>query len=766
MASSDADKIAWYENNGSQSFIEHTLNSTTFGVTLDVYTVQAADMDRDGDLDLLSGATEGYVAWWVNNGAQEFTQQRIVVGARKTMAVQPADMDGDGDLDVVIAVDDNFYDYAAWYENNGSQQFTIRHSIDEELTNPESLQVVDINGDGDLDVLITMPFAGGPTLFENDGQHSFTESALFSTINTIAAHHFDVALAADLTVDGALDVVSASSLSETIAWYEAYPSGISLTSTSAQILEDSVASSTVTFTRAGDLSAEETFNFAVHGSAAFGIDYTVTGATSFSATTGSITFLAGESTASLTITPIADDDFEGDETVIIRIADYADIDLPAQPENPTDAVVSILHDEPADFGDAADTYLTTAMNNGASHGVTGPRLGGTRDSEADGQPSELADSHADDDGVTFGLLRAGQQNAVVIVNVQNAPSGAQLDAWFDFDGDGNFFGPDEQVATSVLIAEGDNAVPIDIPATARSGETTARFRLSTAGGLTYVGYAVDGEVEDYRVTISPPAAADGVFGSRQPISTTAVGAIDVVTADLDGDGDNDVISAAQDSIDWHESIGGGQFVAHNIAITAARPSDMTVVDLDCDGDLDLLVAFRYLSATTDDVVWFENDGGQTFARRSISPRLIGATKAHAADMDNDGDLDVVVFTDFQVTMFENYGNESFSPPVPIYRTGTSFRLPSATSTRTVPSISSPPRITFRRTSRCSSMTAPANLFSQSCQLTGASHIPCQLPTWTTMAMATSYLPQSSMSRGLKTMASADSRQTGITSIPR
>ena len=74
-----------------------------------------------------------------------------------------------------------------------------------------------------------------------------------------------------------------------------------------------------------------------------------------------------------------------------------------------------------------------------------------RDGEADGQPSTDADGDgADEDGVTFGSIRVGQLDAGVIVNVQNAPAGAKLDVWIDFNGDGNWGGPAERIAENVI----------------------------------------------------------------------------------------------------------------------------------------------------------------------------------------------------------------------------------------------------------------------------------------------------------------------------
>ena len=51
-ASRNDNKIAWYENDGSQSFTTHTISTTAGGP----FSVYAVDMDSDGDIDVLSGA--------------------------------------------------------------------------------------------------------------------------------------------------------------------------------------------------------------------------------------------------------------------------------------------------------------------------------------------------------------------------------------------------------------------------------------------------------------------------------------------------------------------------------------------------------------------------------------------------------------------------------------------------------------------------------------------------------------------------------------
>ena len=66
------------------------------------------------------------------------------------MSVFAADVDGDGDLDVLSAsVDD---DKIAWYENDGSQNFTRAHDHHRRRWGL-SVFAADVDGDGDLDVL-------------------------------------------------------------------------------------------------------------------------------------------------------------------------------------------------------------------------------------------------------------------------------------------------------------------------------------------------------------------------------------------------------------------------------------------------------------------------------------------------------------------------------------------------------------------------------------------------------------------------------------
>ncbi len=180
-------------------------------------------------------------------------------------------------------------------------------------------------------------------------------------------------------------------------------------------------------------------------------------------------------------------------------------DTPGQDETTfIDDIQLTLASQP-DFGDAPDSYSTLLASNGPRHAVsTALRLGATVDGEADGAPSVGGTGDgADEDGVTISPIVAGGTTAVV-ATVNGGPG--RLDAWIDWNHDGDFGDAGEQIATNLAVVAGANTINVPVPAAASVAVATttyARFRLSTAGGLAVTGLALDGEVEDYAVTLNP-----------------------------------------------------------------------------------------------------------------------------------------------------------------------------------------------------------------------------------------------------------------------
>ena len=168
---------------------------------------------------------------------------------------------------------------------------------------------------------------------------------------------------------------------------------------------------------------------------------------------------------------------------------------------------NILTAVPMDLGDAPESgsYPTTLANNGARHLLgSGLVLGSAIDAETNGQPDGTAtgDDNAgdDEDGVTFGTLQAGTNGTVTIT--AGIPSGTGvLNAWMDFNADGDWDDAGEKVFVDQALVNGTNNLTLAVPSGAVAGTTFARFRVTSEGGYSYFGLAPDGEVEDYQVTL-------------------------------------------------------------------------------------------------------------------------------------------------------------------------------------------------------------------------------------------------------------------------
>ena len=173
--------------------------------------------------------------------------------------------------------------------------------------------------------------------------------------------------------------------------------------------------------------------------------------------------------------------------------------------------------ESSDWGDAPSPYATLRSNSGASAGqLDGFRLGVNWDAEIDGRPSSTANGDDtngplntsgnvinDEDGVTLltPLVRGDTQN-IIRINVTNtAGAGAFVQGWIDFNGNGVWGDPGEQIVSNLAAVAGDNLVTFTVPANAVSNGF-ARFRLSQTRDVGPTGRTAAGEIEDYVYTIN------------------------------------------------------------------------------------------------------------------------------------------------------------------------------------------------------------------------------------------------------------------------
>ncbi len=135
-----------------------------------------------------------------------------VTHANGAMHIEAVDLDGDGDTDVVTAAGAS--NQFAWYENDGTMSFA-RHIIDNTANadGAYDIDAVDFDGDGDIDVVTAASISDQFAWYENDGAMSFALHVIDDTNNANEAREIEPV---DLDGDGDTDVVTAAFLSESI----------------------------------------------------------------------------------------------------------------------------------------------------------------------------------------------------------------------------------------------------------------------------------------------------------------------------------------------------------------------------------------------------------------------------------------------------------------------------------------------------------------------------------------------------------------------
>lgn len=221
---SDLGRVVWVRRKPDSESFETVVLLDELSRVADA---RAADFDGDGDQDVLVG-----VFGWRNSG-QILLLENLGIGDSKrpefrtrqidprhgAVHVIPQDLNDDGHLDFVALISQE-HELIDAFLNDGKGNFTVENiwSAPDPAYGSSGIELVDMDSDGDLDVLYTNgdSFDRGPKPYhsiqwlENRGQYPYTHHPLIKMAGVLNAR------AADFDADGDMDVVAASLLAEPI----------------------------------------------------------------------------------------------------------------------------------------------------------------------------------------------------------------------------------------------------------------------------------------------------------------------------------------------------------------------------------------------------------------------------------------------------------------------------------------------------------------------------------------------------------------------
>jgi len=197
------------------SWTEHVIDGNYNGVCSAV----AVDIDGDSICDVVGAAIyANSITWWQNDGHHpiNWTEQVITTGFAGACDVFPSDIDGDGDTDIVgCAWNDN---EVAWWSNDGGMPIVwTKQTIDSTFTNAHEVFTVDMNDDGNIDILGASAGLDEIAWFENDGEYPihWSKHVINSTFGGARS-----AYGVDINGDSLIDIVGAALLSHDVTvWF-------------------------------------------------------------------------------------------------------------------------------------------------------------------------------------------------------------------------------------------------------------------------------------------------------------------------------------------------------------------------------------------------------------------------------------------------------------------------------------------------------------------------------------------------------------------
>ena len=567
MVSGDIFEVAWYENLGGGSFGGKQVFFS--GTSSSSDRVDVGDLDGDGDLDVVYDLGQDIIWHEALGGGTFMPGQVIYTGAGYISDLTLGDADGDSDLDIFCLENPDL----VWIENQGSGAFAAGQVITTQVSQLVNIEVSDVDLDGDNDVFSCSKDDDRLTFHENLGAGTFApESVIASQLGSPKG----VTLA-DYDGDGDIDAATASGVNDSVSWFENLGGG---TFGGENVLVNPPEAQGARFLSEGDLDQDGDIDVVCSN---------ITG--------GEVCWYENLGDGTFGIQVVVGANLVGWEVRSVDLDEDGDLDLLWGSLDGAGGVVTWFENQGgASFGPG------TVLDTGSGY-VTG---------------LDVADLDGD------GLLDivAAWLNASEVV-------------WYRGTGSGNYSAR-QVIGTGVVAPVDAHAHDVDL----------------------------DGDLDVFTNSIPFDQViwyenlGGGTFSPNAVVATDQIdGCVDLHIADLDGDGIKDLIASGVDlsELSWFRGTGSGSgFGAEQSIFIGYQVYKTETVDLDDDGDLDLICA----EDDGNTISWYENLGGGLFSDRMLvtpTGSAVGARGVKAADLDGDGDPDVISASEFdsKIAWYEN-----------------------------------------------------------------------------------------------------------------
>ncbi len=633
VASSERDnKISWYKNDGLGNFEQQRVITQ---IAHDVQDIFAADIDGDNDLDLISanGSLNNFdsITWYENiDGLGNFGNQQLIAITNGANSVYAGDIDNDGDIDVVSA-SSNFIEEVVWYENVNGEGLFEEKQIIANNAHFTDIELSDIDNDGDLDLITTSGWNQEPTVVawykNDDGLGNFGSKR--TIVIQSWAYGFNNVFTTDIDNDGDQDIVTSfnsTQITSKIYWHENFgnnifgtPQIISLDSKTNHIFPADIDNDgDIDIVSSSYINDTVSWHENIDGQGSFGDQNIITDIAN-----GANSVCAG--------------DIDGNNTIDIISSSTKDDKIAWYKNTLGDGNFGEQQIISHNFADAiSSVFLADIDNDGFDDLIT-----------SSGGDDKIAWYKALDDQGNFGNQKILTVNADTAssVYVEDLDGDNDLDivfgsrnddkiGWFEnLDGLGNF--SEEQIISTdgagIIFAK-------DIDLDGDIDLITTYF---------YTNKVVWFENLDGQATFS--TANNITLPSNHKVNN-----IDVT--DFNGDGKLDIVTAAfqTDTVGLLINNGNGGFNPLQIINTIDGVTNVFASDLDNDGDQDIISSSKW----DDKLIWYKNDGLSNFNESmiiDINVKIGGSYSINTADIDNDGDLDIIANSSIsnQMYWFEN-----------------------------------------------------------------------------------------------------------------